>query len=615
MTHVSPAATADPPICAPPPGGSAVCNVLPAFDEVAQLTDTESAGGMLELCWEILEGLHAGVTVWTREKEPAGARRALDRMCDAVGAAPTDNAADLLLQPMRIKMVVADGPGGAENRIIGYRHATPPTAGSVASGMTRAAPAADAASAFDPWERFPVPAFPLDTLPPVIRNFVEFKARNIGVDPSAVAMAALAACSGAIDHGFSLKMMENGDWWANPRLWVLLVGPPSSKKSPAISACLKPLQAREVALWKQHDKAMAAWQQAKEAGEKSLPPIAPPRFTAMDITSEKLGDLLSRQDRGILVVQDELAAWIGAMDKYSGGGKGAAADRGFWLVAYNGGPFRVDRIQRGSVAGENLSASILGGIQPGRLAELGNLSSDGLLQRFLPVMLAAARMPEDIADDGAVAAYDEAIVQLAGLVGSRQLMTPDAMRVAKELREYLFTLENMSGLGDHFSSFVGKLQGVHGSLSMILHLAADPSHATYDQVAAETVAAAAKIIRDFIIPNAIALYQMSSDRADWETTRALCSFILTSPKPRFVTSDFTAGVRSMRGLSVFDAARIVSPLVAGGWLVEDARAIPTKAWTIVPGLRDQFAVRRAEEAMRKTEAFNEIKRLAKGGMA
>jgi hypothetical protein len=52
------------------------------------------------------------------------------------------------------------------------------------------------------------------------------------------------------------------------------------------------------------------------------------------------------------------------------------------LQAYDGGPYTIDRVVRGETFIPNLSISLIGGIQPARLAELHGLTSDGLLQRF-----------------------------------------------------------------------------------------------------------------------------------------------------------------------------------------------------------------------------------------
>ena len=106
-----------------------------------------------------------------------------------------------------------------------------------------------------------------------------------------------------------------------------------------------------------------------------------------------MGEILSEQDRGVLELRDEIAGWIGGMEKYSGGS--GLADRAFWLQTYDGGPYSVDRI-KGERHVNNLSVSLIGGIQPERLAELKKTtSSDGLLQRLLPVMMQPPRLPID----------------------------------------------------------------------------------------------------------------------------------------------------------------------------------------------------------------------------
>ena len=95
---------------------------------------------------------------------------------------------------------------------------------------------------FDPWERYIVPDFPLHVLPPVMQDYVPSQATVIGCDRSALAMAVLTAFSGALDHRFAVKMMRNGNWWEHPRLWTLLVGDPSRKKTPIINDVTRPLE-------------------------------------------------------------------------------------------------------------------------------------------------------------------------------------------------------------------------------------------------------------------------------------------------------------------------------------------------------------------------------------
>lgn len=98
-----------------------------------------------------------------------------------------------------------------------------------------------------------------------------------------------------------------------------------------------------------------------------------------DATILKLAFDLSRLVRGVLLLRDELSAWITGMTRYSG-----STDQSFWLEAYGGRPYVVDRMGRESVTRRNLSIGVLGLIQPVRLPTL-LLKSDneGLTARFL----------------------------------------------------------------------------------------------------------------------------------------------------------------------------------------------------------------------------------------
>lgn len=464
--------------------------------------------------------------------------------------------------------------------------------------------------AFDPWERYVVPAFPLDTLPPHLSRYVDYLSTSTGGDPAACAMAALAACSGALDQEFALKMKRSGDWYVKPRLWVMLVGDPSSKKSPVMTSCVKPIRSWESVGVRAHNKELARWKEDKERQKEEPEPTRPTRYLLNECTVEKLGEILSRQDRGIMVEQDEISGWIGSMEKYSG--KGAAADRGFWLGAYNGGPRTVDRLGRGETFIQNLCVSFVGGVQPDRLMELGNLTSDGLLQRFLPVMMRKAARSQEVESDQPKKDYEVLIHELIRVKPHGIMMDQGALAAAAQFQDYVYDLEHMEGLGKGFCGFAGKLSGVHGSLSLVLHMIEDPENAGVEPVSERTVRNAERILREFCIPHALELYRSTSDNADWDYMRKLASFILTSPKDRFTASDFTNGVHSMRGLGVWEVAQKLSPLVAGGWLVEDESGKTTRAWEIVKGLREAMAKRREEELARKSEIVAELRKLKRG---
>lgn len=470
-----------------------------------------------------------------------------------------------------------------------------------------AAEVAFEAPGFDPWERYVVPAFPLDVLPPVLRDFVEYQAASVGVDPAAAAMAALTTLSGALDQRTTLKMKRTGDWTVRPRLWVMLVGDPSAKKTPIISACIRPLRFQEAKHVAAYQRDLARWK-GMDKDERGDEPPRPVRYIFNDITTEKVGEVLSRQDRGALVEHDELSGWIGAMDRYSGG-KGAGADRSFWAQAYNGGPKTIDRLQRGEVYVQNLCVAFLAGMQPDRLPEVASLTTDGLLQRFVPVMMRRPTFPAEVESDLPARRYEELVGYLLDMPPQGYQMDEGGRTAAGEFQRSIFDLEGMDGLGKSFCSFAGKLTGLHGSLALLLHIIEDPHNAPFEPVSERTVRAAARVLEKFVLPHALEFYRSTTDGADWATLQAIASYVLTTSKERLTASDFTSGVRPLRGLGTWDLDQKLSPLVAGGWLIEESLNGVVRAWTVPAGLREAMAARRETELLAKAERLKKLKTL------
>ncbi len=81
-------------------------------------------------------------------------------------------------------------------------------------------------------------------------------------------------------------------------------------------------------------------------------------------------------------MRDELAGWLEGMARYSGG----SSDRPFWLDAYGGRGFTVERKGREPLTIDRPTVGVLGGIQPDRLRPLlMKVDDDGRLARLMPV--------------------------------------------------------------------------------------------------------------------------------------------------------------------------------------------------------------------------------------
>jgi len=468
----------------------------------------------------------------------------------------------------------------------------------VRSGYEKFAATLTSGALFDPWQEFIVPPFPLDILPGPAHDFIATKSIAMGADPSALAMAELVAFSGAIHHRFRVKMMKNSDWYEHARLWVLLFGRSSWLKSPIMDSVLWPIRRAQADLQRGYQAALRDWK--ANGGEEADKPEPPERYIVGDTTIEKLGEILSRSDRGTLAEHDELTGWIGRMERYHTAGKGASADRAFYLRCWNGGPYTIDRVKTGEILIPNASLSIFGGIQPQRLDELQGLTSDGLLQRFAVVFMQAPKEPQDIDCTEATKAYAALVYELLNLRGQRFYLTDGAADAMAELQHHLHSLERVgAALTEAFEGHIGKLKAYAGVFTIILHLIANPKEAMkLSAIGRPSVEKATRLIKDFLLPHAYEFYSRS--QGEGERLRRLASYVLTCGKDRLRLADFTNNCWDCRGKKVIEINQQVSPLVAGDWLAPLDPGPACRAWKVNRATIDQqFAARIATERQSK----------------
>lgn len=257
-----------------------------------------------------------------------------------------------------------------------------------------------------------VQVFDSDLLPEALRGWVADIADRMQCPPDFTAVGAVVALSGLIGARAVVAPKARDDWRVVPNLWGLIVGRPGVMKSPALSEVLKPLHRLESTEREQWKSAHEAWQldckvadmaadvNAKQArglaakepsrARELLAPVDTPaeplarRYVVNDSTVEKLGELLTVNQWGVLVYRDELHGLLCSMDR-----QGQEGARGFYLTGYDGNQgHAVDRIGRGESYIPRVCLAMLGGIQPGKLqsyvreAVAGGAGDDGLLQRF-----------------------------------------------------------------------------------------------------------------------------------------------------------------------------------------------------------------------------------------
>lgn len=455
---------------------------------------------------------------------------------------------------------------------------------------------------WDPWSEPWTPPFPVDVLPPAVTRYVEARGIETGACRSAIAMACLATASAALTHEARLWLKPGKSFPVSPRLWVVLVGNPSAKKSPVIDGAVRPLLKYQRTL---HAKQWEQWEleHADDDNKRDGPNLT--HFVLNDQTPEVLVDILSRQPRGVLVSADELAGWLGAHDRY-GAGKGAASARAIWLTAYNGGYFNLRRLGRNTIPVENLSVSIIGGIQPERLRELGSLTADGLLQRFLPVWMAKPVLDNNMFDTGAWKGWEDTVQSLLEFGAFSTSLMPEAQKERERVSELLFDLGQVESEGSAWQGFVGKLAGVWGSLALLLH--ALWGYRAADAVDGVTAKRASRIVEDFVLPHGLAFYRNLLGSAQLEN-RSIGAFIAGWGGTRITVRDFGRAPRCCRGLGADEITKRLQPFEAGGWLEPTKPGPWNRQWTVTPGLGERFQAQLA----RHRAAIAAIQEKIRGG--
>jgi hypothetical protein len=267
-----------------------------------------------------------------------------------------------------------------------------------------------------PDELRPVKPFDYNLIPSELQLWVKDIADRMQCPPDYVGASAMVVAGALIGRRVCICPKKKDDFKVIPNLWGLIIGPPAYMKSPAQDDVLKPVKRLEIDAKENYVEAAkdheAALQRAKiqmdltkEAAKKALKAgkpnadvdamfkgdadsigLAPvrERYLTSDTSVEKLGELLNENPQGLLLFRDELYGFLKTINR-----EDRTNDRAFYLEAWSGlGRYTYDRIGRGTIDIESVCVSILGGIQPGRLASFirgavrGGADDDGLAQRF-----------------------------------------------------------------------------------------------------------------------------------------------------------------------------------------------------------------------------------------
>jgi Protein of unknown function (DUF3987) len=379
------------------------------------------------------------------------------------------------------------------------------------------------------------PAFPLKLLPADWARWIADCAEAAGSAVDYVAQGVLAAVASVCGAGVRVKVTQA---WSEPLvLWCAVVGSPSSGKSPALASVRALVGAIEEGQRENDDErrgdhaakleqarlADERWREACEAAHENgtpMPrrpteaafdrPFVPAQLVVSDATIEALADVVQGNPRGVILWRDELAAWLANLGRYANGG----SDRAQWLEAWAAAGVTINRRSRGTPMHlPNFPVSVIGSIQPDRLAEAFQGSDDGMAARFLYAWPGRPKyrslMQRRIAREDDALAMLQHIASVAGSPEEPAVLAFDA----EALQAMDTFLERLEGALDQAEgleeSWLGKGRGTVARLAGILALMkwSETGHqGPPRRIGVETVANAIALWSSYFRPHAATVF-------------------------------------------------------------------------------------------------------------
>lgn len=277
--------------------------------------------------------------------------------------------------------------------------------------------------------------FPLDALPSklqtIIRHWHAVHRRPVDYH----ALSILAVASGAIGNAYQVEHVAGT--YQPISVWAVIVGPPSSAKSPIMRTCIRPLHTQEKQYRKNLEDDLTQWEidKAVASQKKEKEPRKPEleqRITS-DATIEALIKVMMQAKcwKGILCYKDEFVGLLKSMNAYKQSGQ----DLEHYLSMWSGIPITLNRSGM-EYAGfvESPFLSMLGSIQPGVLSTLtdGGKVANGFLYRLLFAFPEEVKIPlpsGEIPNMKINEEYDTIINRLSKLPADNEARQPITLRM------------------------------------------------------------------------------------------------------------------------------------------------------------------------------------------
>ncbi len=448
------------------------------------------------------------------------------------------------------------------------------------------------------------PALPLDVFGPGWATWISAAAEAAAAPPDYVAVPLLASSSALIGHARWAQATPG--WMEPPHIWAGSVGDSGSSKSPGADCLLRDvLPVIEQRMMGDFPDRLRDWRAAAEAATAAqeqwkadvrtaqknhhpppLPPAEPapaepqaPRLRQSDVTVEKVAALLANAaPKGLMIVRDELAGWLLGLNSYNDAG------RSFWIEAYGGRPYRVERVKSPEpIVIPRLAVAVTGTTQPGKLAEMFREADDGLLGRFVwawpdPLPFRLGQNPPAVA--WAIDALDK--LRLLELAPGEQPhdpprpvlvpLSPAAVSMMEAFGQDMQRRQQEAG--GLLQSAYGKARGLALRLSLVLAMlrwcGSSGMTAPPAEIGEEAFGAACDLVAGYFLSMAERVYGDAAASPADRNAATLARWIIRERAPEVHVRRLQREVRlpGLNSAAVIHAAAAV--LVEAGWLLPPA---------------------------------------------
>jgi hypothetical protein len=473
--------------------------------------------------------------------------------------------------------------------------------------------------------RRPPPSLPLEVFGNAWGLWIVTTAEAAGCPPDYVAAPLLASTSALIGHA---RWAQATPGWAEPpHLWIGSVGDSGTGKSPGADCLMGgvlpeierrmlgdfPDRLREWQATAEQAKASReAWEKDVRTAQKqnAAPPLPPaetvppepqaPRLRQNDVTIEKVAALLATAaPKGLLIVRDELAGWLAGMTAYNDAG------RAFWIEAFGGRPYRVERQKHPEpINVPRLAVAVYGGTQPEKLAGLFEDADDGLFSRVAwcwpePLPFRLSRQAPRV--QWATNAFDRLrLLDLAsGLATSspaHPLLVPLVESALPLLEQFGREMQERQALaGGLLRSAYGKARGLALRLSLVIEMLwwceEEGSASPPVEINETAFLAAAHLVSDYFMPMAERVYGDAAASQEDRNAATLARWVLQSRATEVYVRHLLREVRLPGLAKADDVHAAAAVLIEADWLRQPQASggkRPRMAYPVNPKVLDSI---------------------------